>query len=576
MYRASDGQGDLFSADTMYLELVGANSFYAFLAREGERLFPDEAFASFYCRDNGRPCVSPCMLTKVLLLQMFDRCSDQEAVDRSRFDMRWKVALRIRIEDQPFAKSTLQQHRARIHLNNWSQQLLFASVEEARRVGILRGGRIKACVDTTPVFGRGAVKDTFNLIADGITALCRALAKACSEKPEAWAARNDFSRYWEASSLKGEANIDWTNDDERRVFLAGLLADVDRALLIAQRVIKSLEQGSQSERAIEAAADLLRQLIAQDVDRGNNHGNPKIKQEVAKDRVISVHDPEMRHGHKSASNRFDGHKLAIAVEPESQIVTAVKVAPGNSHDAHNALDLVHDTEQATGAVVERTIGDCAYGDGATRQKFEDEKRELIAKVPSPPKDQPCHKARFQIDVDNNRVTCPAGHTTTDFEYVKSRDQTSTVKQFRFPAEVCRACPLFATCVANKKGNGRTVTLHMQEDLLQRARAYQASEAFLQDKRDRQAVEHRFARLVQLGIRQSRYFGRAKTQLQCVLAAVVANLTRVTGALAAAHRAFFRPFSALFPLATHIGGGIRTAGGWTAPERSGGAHFWFQI
>ena len=42
------------------------------------------------------------------------------------------------------------------------------------------------------------------------------------------------------------------------------------------------------------------------------------------------------------------------------------------------------------------------------------------------------------------------------------------------------------------------------------------------------VEHRLARLVQLGIRQARYFGRAKTRFQLYLAATVANLTLVAG------------------------------------------------
>ena len=37
-----------------------------------------------------------------------------------------------------------------------------------------------------------------------------------------------------------------------------------------------------------------------------------------------------------------------------------------------------------------------------------------------------------------------------------------------------------------------------------------------------------ARLVQLGLRQSRYFGRVKTRFQLYLAATVANLTLVAG------------------------------------------------
>ena len=73
---------------------------------------------------------------------------------------------------------------------------------------------------------------------------------------------------------------------------------------------------------------------------------------------------------------------------------------------------------------------------------------------------------------------------------------------------------------------RAVQLHPQEALLQQARALQQSEAFAEYRQRRVVVEHRLARLEQLGIRQSRYFGRAKTRFQLYLAATVANLTLV--------------------------------------------------
>ena len=88
------------------------------------------------------------------------------------------------------------------------------------------------------------------------------------------------------------------------------------------------------------------------------------------------------------------------------------------------------------------------------------------------------------------------------------------------------CPLRTQCVAAAPGTGRTVQLHPQEALLQQARALQQSEAFGECRQRRVVVEHRLARLVQLGIRQSRYFGRAKTKFQLYLAATVANLTLV--------------------------------------------------
>ena len=66
----------------------------------------------------------------------------------------------------------------------------------------------------------------------------------------------------------------------------------------------------------------------------------------------------------------------------------------------------------------------------------------------------------------------------------------------------------------------------QEALLQQARALQQSEAFAEYRQRRVVAEHRLARLVQPGIRQSRYFGRIKTRFQLYLAATVANLTLV--------------------------------------------------
>ena len=71
-------------------------------------------------------------------------------------------------------------------------------------------------------------------------------------------------------------------------------------------------------------------------------------------------------------------------------------------------------------------------------------------------------------------------------------------------------------------------IHPQEGMLQEARALQQSAAYDEYRARRVAVEHRLARLVQLGIRQSRYFGRVKTRFQLYLAATVANLTLVAG------------------------------------------------
>ena len=64
------------------------------------------------------------------------------------------------------------------------------------------------------------------------------------------------------------------------------------------------------------------------------------------------------------------------------------------------------------------------------------------------------------------------------------------------------------------------------------------------------VEHRLARLVQLGVRQARYFGRTKTLFQLLMAAAVANLTLV-GRIGMMVEAIAGPRSPQFLSCPHI-------------------------
>jgi hypothetical protein len=154
----------------------------------------------------------------------------------------------------------------------------------------------------------------------------------------------------------------------------------------------------------------------------------KIKKGVAKDRVISVQDPEMRHGRKSSSKLFNGHKASIAVDSESQLITAVEVLAGNASDPTQALELTQKSESNTGLDVEETIGDCAYGDGNTRQTFVDANRKLVAKVAQHGRHNQLNKEQFQIDLEKMSCTCPAGQTTTQLiPQGKREDQNNSTR-----------------------------------------------------------------------------------------------------------------------------------------------------
>ena len=533
--KRSDQKG-LWEADRLYLDYVGKDTFYGLLASLRGQLFSDDDFAEVYCPDNGRDSVPPSLLATALLLQTYDKVSDAEAKARADFDIRWKVALGIEIEDRLFAKSTLQMFRAQLILHDKVREVFESSLRLARQSGYLKRRGMRVALDTTCILGRGAVRDTYNLLADGIVKLLRALAAVAKLDVREWAEAQGYGKYL-SSSIKGEAVIDWSDRKARRKLLGEIVADADRLLELARQALERLSADSVERQRIVDAAELLGQLLLQDVERKSGDGDGdaaaaaadgvSLRDGVSKDRMLSVHDPELRHGHKSSHRRFNGHKAAIVVDTDSQLITAVDVLPGNAPDHLGALELVEQSEASTGSVAEEAMGDAAYGDGGTRQTFAEAGRQLVARVPGRPERKHFPKDDFHLDLVSGSCTCPAGQVThTMVPAGKRTDATGRVHRlqaFQFDGAVCWACPLRSQCIAAKGRRGRRVLIHPQE-----ARALQRSAAYDEYRARRVVVEHRLARLVQLGIRQSRYFGRVKTKFQVYLAATVANLTLVAG------------------------------------------------
>jgi DDE family transposase/transposase-like protein DUF772 len=497
------------------------------LASQRGELFRDEEFAALYCPNNGRPSVPPSLLATALVLQTYDGVSDDEAKQRADYDLRWKVALGIELDARPFAKSTFQEFRAQLIVHEQTRAIFQRSLELARRRGVWKKGRapderqhIKLALDTTHILGRGAVKDTYNLLADGIVQMLRALAQLVSCDVMEVAEEVGCARYMHGPSLKGQADVDWSDPKARQRFLAEIVADAEQLLALVRGTRSDLTKDSPEDQELVAAAGVLARILAQDIERDDN--GLRLKQGVAPDRLISLHDPEMRHGRKSSSQRFNGHKAQVAVDTDSQLITAVEVLPGNAPDAEKALEVVEASEAATACEVVEVIGDCAYGAGETRAEFAASGRTLVAKVPEIQNQGYFAKTDFQIDLDAGRCTCPNKHETRDFRPAKGGGGT-----FVFATATCAVCPVRTRCTRSQ--GGRTVQVHPQESLLQRARELQASPEFDEARRRRQVVEHRIARLVQLGIRQARHFGHTKTLFQLCLAAAVANLTLLAAA-----------------------------------------------
>lgn len=508
-------QRSLFEARTQLgPKAVERMGLYAQLSAQGPRIFRDEDFADAYCVNNGRPSAPPSMLALARLLQHYVGVSDAEVVERCRYDLRWKMALDLDplSVDAPFVKSTFQAFRVRLTLHEQEGLVFEKSVIAARDAGLVPQ-RLRVALDSSPVRGRGAVKDTFNLLSDAIVGVVQAVAAAGQKNPKEIAQKAALTRHLEAPSLKGSEPVDWSDTDSVSGFLGRLLEDCERALALAQEAEVSTPEVA-----------LLGKIIDQDIEQGDDQTPPKIRQGVAKDRTPSVHDPQMRHGRKSSGKTYTGHKAHIAVEVDTGVITAVEVgAPGQADGVH-VQDLLETTEVLTGSKVERALGDSAYSSREAQRQAKQADVDLRTKMPSFRKDF-FAPGDFKVSEDGHTAICPAGHPSVRQGSHRPKDCTPEVRH-HWSEKLCNSCSLKTLCTP-----GRLRSLGVPTDFHERRRRerYARSPEGRQELRRRIVVEHAIARLKNLGAGASRYFGREKTRSQWLWTAAVANLSLVWSA-----------------------------------------------
>jgi hypothetical protein len=535
----ADKQGDLFDDVTRFCdETLDKDSIYAFLYRERDRLFPDEAFADLF-EEKGRRSVPPSVVAVVMVLQRLEGLSDREATDRFCFDNRWRYASGVGGYDSAgwtrFVHTVLVDMRERLRRSESPNRIFDVAREAAKAAGLI--GR-KRVLDSTPLYDAVATMDTVTLIRSAIRGLLKvAEAELATELHGVLSSGDDY-----ATSAK--PMIDWDDEVARGALIDGRAKDGYACLLVLE--------GAEHGPVVTQAATLLATVLGQDIEEGDD-GVFRIVRGVAKDRVISTVDPEARHGHKSSAHGFDGFKGHIALDPDSEIITATTVSAGNAGDASVAEELIADLladeepqrEEASvvpGTAVEDggrpeqpaahdaepgdderpcVYGDAAYGTGEIQSHLHDANIESKCKTQPPSaKDGMFTKDRFVIDLGNDTVTCPAGVTVT---IGRGKDGGGVAK---FAAH-CKTCPLAEQCT--KSHLGRKVRVGVNEVALARARAQQADPAWRADYRaTRPKVERKLGHLMRRrhGGRRARVRGRLRVDADFALLGAATNLARL--------------------------------------------------
>jgi transposase len=492
---------------------VPADSFYGRMGAVSDVLFPDDELATMYCPDNGRPSLPPSLMNGVLLLQFYDDVSDEEAVERTKYDLRWKVALDLALDFPGFHPTSLTKYRNRLNENGQERYAFNRFIAVGREAGFIPD-RVTLLTDTTNVKGAGAVQDTYTLLRKGLRKLLKAAGFRVPGKRQGLSPRirGLVERYVDED---GKADIDWADPQQRLSHLQVLVEDVETALDLAT------EESDNDE--VRYLGWLLTKILGDDVVT-DEEGQSQVGQGTAPDRIISITEPEMRHGRKSKAQRFDGFKVVVSTEQSSELLLDIADITASGSDGAHLMPTIERTEAETAVTVERAIGDGAYGSGKNRAACaeRDESIDLVSPL-AKPSDPEVHKSAFKIDLQAQSATCPQGHTTTGKPGPKQDGRPTWL--FAFPRATCEACPLFERCVRSKK-TGRTVRAGPYEAYLQEARVRQQTKEFDTDYRLRPAVERKIGELVMHGLRDTRYVGESKRQLQRLWLGAAVNLKRL--------------------------------------------------
>jgi hypothetical protein len=483
-----------------------------------------------------------------MTLQALHGFSDRETAEAVRFDLRWKLACGLGLDDAGIHPTSLVVWRRRVAGSARPHRVNEAVRKVVGATGILAGRR-RRVVDSTILADAVATQDT-------VTQLIAAMRRAARQVPGAAAV---IAR--ECSGFdygKGRRPvIDYSDPQAAGELVSALVNDADA-------VVAALAGAELGEDAAAALA-LLAATAGQDVEPAEGSdgtdGRWRIATQTAEGRMVSQVDPQSRHARKNRHSLVDGgYRAHLAAEPSTGVITDEELTMASGEDNSDAAAAARFAARehgqdgpgrdagagAPGAAGQgggpgelTWYGDSAYGTGELRAAIAAAGDGAVIKPKTlrPPVIEGGFSTDdFIIDHAARTATCPAGTT---------RPVTGSGR-VNFGA-ACRGCPLRARCTTCARG--RTMTLTPHDQLLRQARRDWASDkALRQDYRTtRPHVERTVAQVATSRGRRLklRYRGTAK------------------------NHAWLKTRTAAVNLVTLLRHGLtRTGGTWTATPATG--------
>ena len=511
MFKPREKQSTFFDATYICEKLIPEDSFYRKFRETVWPIIDDEQFATLYCKDNGRPSISPALLAVATILQFHRNLSDRGMEKACMFDIEIKYALGLRLDERPFDHSSLGDFRDRLLKNGKEKEIFDRILEHLIKAGLIQRNEIQR-IDATHVIADIAIPTTVTLVRRGAYAILKVLKKRHKQVYEKIGQKIDLSQYSKDQVVRDFSNR--ANEEVRRKKLVEVVRDA-KTVLDEVKEIK--------DELLRKQVRLLKRILGEQTVEDQD-GTPKERKykERPKAQLVSPVDPDARFGAKSDKKRFTGYKANITETVEGRFITAIRPMPGNRPDGETAVSLVQE-QKTLGIMPPKLIGDSAYGYGNYRKDLKGTGTEIVA--PLREKNDRSKavypKSMFTYDEEKNTLACPEGVIANQTFYYKVKD----LRVFHFPMTVCNKCPRQKACTNAKEGR-RTVGITPFNKELREAEQYNRTEEFKAEMKLRAPIEGKLSEATRYhGMRRARYRGLRKVGLQCYFTAAAVNLKR---------------------------------------------------
>jgi IS5 family transposase len=442
----------------------------------------EATLGAYYDAEVGRPSWPPTVLLRMLLLEQYADLSDREVHEQVGYNLLYRAFVGLGVDDPVPDDTTLVRFRARIG-DAGMREVFDALNQQWARAGLI--GAERRVLDGVHLWAKVARQSWVGLLRKGRRVVVAAVAQV--DPARAAGLEADFVPAAGEAEPRDDAAL--PRESERTAALLAAVADV-------------------TDATVQARVAQVRTILAGEGDR-----------------VVSFDDPDARWGYKAADKPFCGYKAHESLDPDSRMITAVDVVPGNANEAVRtaAVLAAEPTPRPPGAVI---IGDGLYHNATTvgqvehaggRPCFSGLKAERVSDA-------------FTYDAVTDQMVCAADKRSVGKVRVGAGDL------YYFSMHDCVPCPRAATCLTRGEREGRAEPrrrVYLSAVRKARVVAGEAGRAWRQAHvRLRPRIEAKFdEQMNRHGLRHARYWGLAKVTAQVLLNALTVNAKRAVKLLA---------------------------------------------